>query len=84
MFDGNPDKEATRDIVFKKKLVDAIWRVIYSKKGYLPSGRFGKSKCEKCRSGSGSHRDHLTPAEIEWDKIAREHLKKFKGLFKKV
>lgn len=80
MFDGSEGKEATRELIFKKKLVDAIWDVIYGKKGYLPSGRFGRSGCEKCRT-SNSHRDHLTKSEIEWDEIARKYLSQVEGMF---
>ena len=82
MFDGNDAVPATRELIFKKKIVNAIWSVIYGKKGLLPNGRFGRSGCAKCKAMSDQdHRQHLTPAEKEWDEIAQKYLAKFEGVF---
>ena len=80
MFDGNDDVEATRELKFKKELVDAIWKVIYTKKGLLPSGTYTRRNCKKCNEDQ-NHNNHLAKAEKELDKIAREYLEKFKGFF---
>jgi len=85
MFDGNPDEPASRERIFQKKLVDAIWGVIYGKKGFMPSGKFGRSGCKKDNregryaSSCDDHRAHLSETEKEWDRIARKYLKRLKG-----
>lgn len=83
MLGTGTDVPATREIIFQKKLVDAIWGVIYGKKGFMPSGKFGRSGCKKDNregryaSSCDDHRQHLTKAEKEWDEIARKYLKHF-------
>jgi len=80
MMGTGKDIPATRDLIFKQKLVDAIWKIIYGRKGMMPSGLFGRSNCEKCRD-SHNHRSHASKAELEWDLIARKYLEQIKGLF---
>lgn len=87
MFDGNPDEEVTRELIFKKRLVDAIWKVIYGNKGMIPRGRFGRGGCKKddregrFASSCDNHNAHLSKSEVEWDKIARACLANLKGKF---
>lgn len=69
---------ATRELIFQKRLVDAIWKVLYSRKGMMPRGRFGRVNCKKC---GDNHRAHATKAETEWDEIASKHLHIFEGVF---
>lgn len=73
------DTLATRERIFEKKIVDAIWKVLYGKKGFVPKSA-QRSGCKKC-VGNARHYDHLTKAEQEWDKIAREYLTKLQGIF---
>ena len=78
MLGTGENVEATPDLIFKKKLVDAIWKVIYGKKGLMPQGRFGRTNCNKC---GDDHRAHASKSEIEWDLIARKYLAQVEGLF---
>jgi hypothetical protein len=79
MLGTGKDVPVTRELVFKKKLVDSIWKVIYGKKGYIPhsSQRIG---CQKC-VGNEKHYNHLTNSEKEWDSIARKYLESLQGIF---
>ena len=70
---------ATRELIFKKRLVDAIWKELYSNKGMLPGGDYTRSNCKKCRDEK--HWQHLSKAEKEWDAVATPFLKRFEGLF---
>ena len=78
MLGTGDDVPVTRELIFKQRLVNAIWNVIYSRKGLCPisSQRCG---CKKC-NGNEKHYEHLSKAEIEWDKIARKYLNKVKGI----
>lgn len=76
------DIPTTRELIFQKRLVDAIWKVIYSHKGLLPNGRFGRSGCKKDNGSCNDHRAHLSKTEIEWDEIARKYLERFEGVIK--
>lgn len=71
---------ATRDVVFKKKLVDSLWKVIYGKKGLIPTGA-QRTNCKRCSESSEYHTHHLTEAEKEWDLLARDWLKRLEGIF---
>ncbi len=71
---------ATRELIFKKRLVDAIWKELYHKKGMLPRGNFTRTGCKKCK-GDEQHMEHLSKSEREWDEIATPYLKRFQGLF---
>ena len=67
----------TRELIFKKKLVDAIWKVIYGKKGLVPTSS-QRNKCKICDNNRGErHYQHMSKSEKEWDKIARDYLKHF-------
>lgn len=83
MLGTGSDVEATRELIFKKRLVDAIWKQLYTNKGLMPRGQFGRSGCKKCKVVAYSHREHLSKSEKEWDEIARPYLKTFKGIFDK-
>jgi hypothetical protein len=77
MFGTGEDIPATRELIFQKKLVDAIWKVIYGKKGLVPTGG-SRTNCKICNSNSSErHYYHMTKAEKEWDSIARKYLKLF-------
>lgn len=80
MMGTGKDVPATRDLIFKKRLVDAVWGAIYCQKGLRPvsSQRIG---CDKC-SGSEPHSHHMSPDEREWNRIAREWLIRLQGAFK--
>ena len=78
MMGTGTDIEATRELIFKKKLVNAVWKVVYGKKGLMPSGSFGRVGCKKC---GNDHREHATEAELEYDLIARKYLEKVQGIF---
>lgn len=86
MLGTGDDVPVTRELMFQKKLVDKIWRVIYGGKGLIPNGKYGRSGCKKdSKEGSYSsscndHRAHLTKSEKEWNEIARKYLEKFKGV----
>ena len=80
MLGTGDDVSATRELIFKKKLVDAIWGVIYGKKGLIPVS-CQKAKCKKCMDTRERHYQHLTKAEKEWDEIARRYLDNFIGIF---
>ncbi len=73
MFGTGTDKPATRELVFKQKLVNAVWKIIYGKKGLVPKSS-QRCNCKKCDNSSEVHYQHLTKSEKEWDIIAREHL----------
>ena len=77
MLGTGTDMPVTRELIFQEKLVNAIWKVIYGKKGLVPISA-GRTNCVKCLVG-GRHYNHLSKAEKEWDKIARLYLEKIKG-----
>ena len=77
MMGTGTDKPATRELIFQKKIVNAVWKVLYGKKGLVPFSS-GRTNCKKC-TGNARHYDHLTKAEQEWDKIARSYLEKLQG-----
>ena len=81
MLGTGDDVPITKELRFKKRLVDAIWKVIYGKKGLLPTGQFGRSGCKKDNGSCGNHQDHLTSSEKEWNEIAIKYLKQVQGLF---
>lgn len=76
---GN-DVPATIELRFQKKVVDAIWDVIYGNKGLVPTSS-QRTKCKKCNEKKEAHYNHLTVAQKEWDTIARKYLDQFQGLF---
>lgn len=78
MMGTGEDVPATRELIFKKKLVDAIWKVLYSNKGLIPRSEFSRIGCKKC---GNDHREHLSNSEVEWNEIATKYLEKFKGVF---
>lgn len=80
MLGTGKDVDATRDVVFKKKLVNALWKVIYGRKGLIPTGS-QRTNCKKCTTSNEYHYNHLTKAEKECDSLAREWLKKLEGTF---
>lgn len=80
MLGTGKDVLRTRELIFQKKIVDAIWKVIYDGKGLVPTGG-RRDGCKKCEVENHYH--HLSKAEMEWDKIARDYLKKLQGIFKK-
>lgn len=86
MFGTGHEVDLTTELLFKKKLVDSLWRVIYRSGWYLPSGRFGKGGCKKDNkngrysSSCENHNEHLTEKEIEKNLVAREYLEKMKGI----
>ena len=83
MLGTGTDVPLTKELKFQKKLVDAIWEVIYSNKGLLPTGHFGRSGCKKGNGTScDNHRLHLSETEKEWDEIARRYLDRFIGVIK--
>lgn len=82
MMGTGKDIPATKDLIFKEKLVLAIWKVIYGKKALMPQGKFSRTNCEKCRT-EDYHRKHASKAELEGDLIAREYLQKMQGIFDK-
>lgn len=80
MLGTGKDIDATRDVVFKEKLVNALWKVIYGRKGLIPTDS-QRNNCKRCTASNEYHRNHLTKAEKEWDTIAREWLKNLEGTF---
>lgn len=78
MLGTGKDVPATREIIFQKKLVDAVWGVIYSRKGLVPSSS-QRTNCNKCKKSSEYHIKHLTKIEQEDNEIARNYLDQFKG-----
>ncbi len=81
MLETGNDVPLTRELAFQNKIVQAIWKVIYGKKGFLPNGKFGISNCKKDNGDCHNHRQHLTKAEEEYDEIARKYLKHFSNNF---
>lgn len=82
MLGTGTNVDATSELIFEEKLINAIWKVIYGKKGLMPSGSFGRTNCKKCGS-SNNHREHATKAELDGDRIARRWLEKIEGTFNK-
>lgn len=80
MFGTGEDVPITQELRFKKRLIDSVWNVIYSRKGLVPVS-CQTSGCKKCKNSSEKHYDHLTKIQKENDKIAREYLQKFIGVF---
>lgn len=80
MLGTGTDLPATRELIFKKKLVDALWKVIYDRKGLMPNGKFGRTNCKK-ETNCYDHRKHLTLSEREWDTIANKYLISLQGIF---
>lgn len=80
MLGTGKDIDATRDVIFKEKLVNALWKVIYGRKGLIPTGS-QRTNCRRCDTSNEYHCNHLTKAEKEWDSIAREWLKNLEGIF---
>lgn len=72
---------ATKELIFKQKLVKAIWKVIYSRKGLAPEGG-RKINCKECDKSRYAHNSHLSESEKEWNEIAKKYLNQFKGIFK--
>lgn len=62
MMGTGRDVPATRELVFKENIVNAIWKVIYGKKGLMPSGVFARVGCKKC---GDDHREHAPITAIE-------------------
>lgn len=81
MMGGGNDVLATKELRFKKKLVDSIWKVLYGKKGLLPRSNYQRSNCRKCKELNQDHNNHLSAAEQEWDGIATKYLQTFQGFF---
>jgi hypothetical protein len=84
MFDGNPDIPNDKEVFFLKRIVNAVWDVLYSREGMMSNGHFQRSDCDMCRKSTGervSHWDHATEDEKEWHAIAKLYLPMFKGLF---
>lgn len=79
MLGTGKDVPETRELIFKKKLAEAVWKVIYGNKGLMPNCQFTRSNCEKCRTDD-DHRRHATAAEIQWNEIAKIHLESVKGI----
>jgi hypothetical protein len=80
MMDGSKRVQATRELIFKKKIVDALWKALYEGKGLLPRSSYKRSGCKKC-DNEQDHSLHLSPVEKEGDEIATKYLKKFEGFF---
>ena len=80
MLGTGEDVLATRELIFQKRLVDAIWGVIYGKKGLVPSDS-QRTNCKKCRSSSEYHIKHLTKTQKKDNEVSRNYLEKLKGLF---
>lgn len=78
MMGTGTEVPATRELIFQHKLVKAMWKGIYCKKGLVPVSA-KRINCKKCDSTSERHYQHLSKAEKEWDKIARDHLIKVQG-----
>lgn len=84
MLGTGEDVPATRELIFQQKLVNAVWNVIYGKKGMVSVSVVEKTGCKKCSESDEAHYNHLTKAEKEWDTIARAYLEKVKGLIKPI
>ena len=78
MLGTGEDVPATRELIFQEKIVNALWKILYGKKGLVPRSS-QRTNCKKCHESNEKHYDHLSKAEAEWDKIAREYLKKLQG-----
>lgn len=78
IFSGK-DIKATREMIFKHRLVESIWEVLYSRKGMVPIGSLRRN-CKKCDKGD-RHINHMSKADEEWNRIARGYLARFQGIF---
>lgn len=76
MLGTGENVEATRELIFKKKLAEAIWKVLRDK--MVPPGSYTQRGCKKC--GTEDHPHHLFPSEKEWNKIATPYLERVRGL----
>lgn len=82
MLGTGTDKPATKELIFQEKIVNALWKVIYGKKGLIPTG-CQRTNCKKCDASSEKHYNHLTKSESEYDAIARNYLEKLQGFLNK-
>ena len=80
MLGFGDDESPTPDLLFKKRLVDNIWKSLYGSKGLVPHAS-QRTNCKKCTSDSGYHYLHLTKTQKRYDELAREYLVKLKGIF---
>lgn len=81
MLGTGKDVPATRNLIFKKAMIDALWKVIYGKKGFIPEGARRRG-CKICEGGDGeSHRRHMKTAEKDRDTLARIWMEKLRGTF---
>lgn len=80
MLGTGKDVPATRNLIFKKAIIDALWKVIYGKKGFIPDGSRMRG-CKACEKDNESHRKHMKTAEKDWDTLARIWMKKLQGTF---
>ena len=80
MLGTGEDVPATRELKFKKKLVDKIWGTIYGRKGLVPVS-CQRGNCKKCETSNERHYNHMPKSQKEWDTIARKYLEKVRGLF---
>ena len=78
MFGTGKDVPVTRELIFQNKIVQALWGIIYKGKGMIPHSS-QRTNCKKCSGSHYPHYTHLTKAEKEWDKIARDYLGKLQG-----
>jgi hypothetical protein len=79
-FLGRNEKEATLELLVKKKIIYEVWNVI--SKYLIPYGNYKLVKCKKCKKeGEYSHRQHLTEKEKLSDEIAKKILNQLKGVF---
>ena len=82
MLGTGSDVVATKELILQGKMVNALWKIIYGKKGLIPKDA-QRINCKKCDATSEKHYLHLTENEKEWDKVAREMLEQVKGIFDK-
>lgn len=82
MLGTGTDVPATRELIFEEKLVTALWKVIYGRKGLIPTYS-KRTNCKTCNSSNENHYQHLTSPEKELDTIARCWLERLKGTFNK-
>jgi len=64
----------TKELIYKAKLDKKIWKVIYNKCGFLPTGSYTIKNCKKC--DIEDHNNHLSKSEIIKDKIAKDFFDK--------
>jgi hypothetical protein len=81
MMGTGSDLKVTKELRFKKKLVDAIWKVLYGKKGLLPRSNYQRSGCKICKEKNEDHNHHISATEKEWNEIATKYLNQFIGIF---